>query len=294
MGIKECVIWLAVLLPLYILYIFLHWRLIESKKSAPAEQSRELSNVIPSVADPVGSWDIWDESIHRFEGQAGRMQRSLMQGLRIEKQNFLGRYEVCGSKGDIYSVGYESCTCKDFERRHLPCKHMYLVAMETLKFDPVPYIILIHMQPHPLRGYMNLGRYRVKGVHPDSGRTTTKNVYAPNEEAAILSVRTSTILEGPFSAVEVAYQNPSEEDIATAKSLGVYVPDGAKGPDVKASILRYKNYCETTIEEGQWKYAAQLGVQLSALSGEEEGRDKFRKIHKRWYPEEQAKQRIEN
>lgn len=51
---------------------------------------------------------------------------------------------IQGSGGLVYSVGMRGCECVDFERRQLPCKHIYRLALdlgyefpEAPIFDPV-------------------------------------------------------------------------------------------------------------------------------------------------------------
>lgn len=51
---------------------------------------------------------------------------------------------IQGSGGVVYSVSIDRCECVDFERRQLPCKHIYRLALdlgcefpEAPVFDPV-------------------------------------------------------------------------------------------------------------------------------------------------------------
>ena len=51
---------------------------------------------------------------------------------------------IHGSGGVVYSLGIDCCECVDFERRQLPCKHMYRLALdlgydfpEAPEFNPV-------------------------------------------------------------------------------------------------------------------------------------------------------------
>ena len=51
---------------------------------------------------------------------------------------------IQGSGGVVYSVSVDSCECVDFERRQLPCKHIYRLARdlgyefpEAPVFDPI-------------------------------------------------------------------------------------------------------------------------------------------------------------
>ena len=84
-------------------------------------------------------WFTWDDSIHRAEGQSDRIERAVTQDLPVLRKKKNGTFFVRGTKGDIYIVSYESCTCKDFTRRGLPCKHMYAIAIREGLFDPAPF-----------------------------------------------------------------------------------------------------------------------------------------------------------
>lgn len=235
-------------------------------------------------------WDIWDKSVHLTDGQAGRMQRVLTQNMEIIGVKKSGCYQIRGWKGKIYSTDYKSCTCEDFQKRHIPCKHMYLLATENAGFDPTPYIIRSEVEPHPLRGYMNMGRYKVKGKNPETGRINTKTVYAVDEAEAIKAVAQFKLL-GPLKVDEVAYDDASDAEIDEAKEIGVFIPSGAKCHDVVASIQRYKNMDEATIRRSEWEYAASIGIKLSALDGVTHAKIIFREAHKRWRSNEQlAKQ----
>ena len=70
---------------------------------------------------------VWDKSIHLQEGQYDRIQRSK----KVIISNFdLGTQKatIKGTKGATYETAFASCTCGDFVRRRLPCKHMYKLA----------------------------------------------------------------------------------------------------------------------------------------------------------------------
>lgn len=78
-------------------------------------------------------WDIWDESIHKADGQAARIERAKTQDIKILDQTKNGYAKMRGTSGDIYYVTLEDCTCPDFRRRKIPCKHMYKLAMSMKK-----------------------------------------------------------------------------------------------------------------------------------------------------------------
>ena len=243
----------------------------------------------PVVPASPSDWNIWDVSVHLTDGQAGRMQRALTQNMEVGDIEKSGCYQVRGSKGKYYSTDYKSCTCDDFQKRHIPCKHMYLLAIEKTGFNPMPYIIRSSVEPHPLRGYMNMGRYKVKGKNPETGRASTKTVYAVDETDALKVARQFKLLE-PLKVDEVPYDEASTFELDEAREIGVFVPPGAKSPDVVASIQRYKNIDETTIRRSEWEYAASLGIKLSALDGVTRAKIMFREAHKRWRSDEQLAQ----
>lgn len=74
------------------------------------------------------AWATWSEKIHDAGWQRIRLARSVTNEMVIEKRNLLGVATVFGSSGTRYKVTLRHCSCPDFQKRHLPCKHMYLLA----------------------------------------------------------------------------------------------------------------------------------------------------------------------
>ena len=131
--------------------------------------------------------------------------------------------------------------------------------------------------------------HKVKGKNPETGRASTKTVYAVDETDALKVARQFKLLE-PLKVDEVPYDEASTFELDEAREIGVFVPPGAKSPDVVASIQRYKNIDETTIRRSEWEYAASLGIKLSALDGVTRAKIMFREAHKRWRSDEQLAQ----
>lgn len=78
-----------------------------------------------------GTFGPWDESIHMPEEQQKRIQsaeKAATTPISIDKENQTGIFPGSGKKP--YETSFESCTCADFIRRKVPCKHMYRLAME--------------------------------------------------------------------------------------------------------------------------------------------------------------------
>ena len=82
----------------------------------------------------------WEESIHTDYEQIKRIAFSQ----RITSDNVIVNTDkqkatITGRDG-TYNVTLASCTCYDFESRHLPCKHIYRLASELGMLDELPKI----------------------------------------------------------------------------------------------------------------------------------------------------------
>lgn len=92
--------------------------------TAPATIRPDLDG---SSGASFGSWDI---SIHGADGQDVRMDRALFQNIVIRSYDpATGAAEILGTHGDAYKTDLDRCTCEDFQRRGLPCKHIYKLAL---------------------------------------------------------------------------------------------------------------------------------------------------------------------
>lgn len=80
-----------------------------------------------SAGASFGSWDV---SIHGADGQDVRMDRALFQNIVIRSYDpATGSAEILGTRGEVYKTDLDRCTCEDFQRRGLPCKHIYKLAL---------------------------------------------------------------------------------------------------------------------------------------------------------------------
>lgn len=72
----------------------------------------------------------WDSSVHETEYAAKRIKSAKSAKLtpvRINAEDMYGHFQ--GSHGR-YETFLDTCPCGDFHRAHLPCKHIYRLAME--------------------------------------------------------------------------------------------------------------------------------------------------------------------
>lgn len=87
--------------------------------------------ITPDLSGSAGaSFGSWDVSIHGADGQDVRMDRALFQNIVIQSYDpTTGSAEILGTRGEVYKTDLDRCTCEDFQRRGLPCKHIYKLAL---------------------------------------------------------------------------------------------------------------------------------------------------------------------
>ncbi len=101
-------------------------------------------------------WAYWDLDIHYQPYQIERQNRSCMVNytpLKLLTKNAGGYFR--GRERDYWTT-LVNCECQDFQRRQLPCKHMYRLAYEFDVFMP-NWEVSVH--PHPEK-IMNLYTYK--------------------------------------------------------------------------------------------------------------------------------------
>lgn len=86
-------------------------------------------------------WSNWGFDIHSTESQLRRQERacsSILSPLKLDVENMYGCFR--GTETN-YTTTLLNCECMDFQRRSLPCKHMYRLAYEfdVFMLDDVEY-----------------------------------------------------------------------------------------------------------------------------------------------------------
>lgn len=100
---------------------------VPPKKQAPAAPVSIVPDLSGAGAPSFGSWDA---SIHAADGQDVRFDRALFQNIAIQSYDpATGSAEIAGTHGEVYKTDLDHCTCEDFQRRGLPCKHIYKLAL---------------------------------------------------------------------------------------------------------------------------------------------------------------------
>ena len=89
-------------------------------------------------ADKSQIWGKWQGCRHTIDQQR-RIERAVLEGFNYKSQDLeTARAVFIGSAGK-YKTKLQSCTCPDFKKRKLPCKHMYRLAgdmgLDSLYFE---------------------------------------------------------------------------------------------------------------------------------------------------------------
>lgn len=77
-------------------------------------------------------WPSWGYAVHRAAGQDDRIRRAIksteMSLVSYDADSKTALVE--GEHGIVYEITPQGCSCPDFHKRNLPCKHMYFAVME--------------------------------------------------------------------------------------------------------------------------------------------------------------------
>ena len=77
----------------------------------------------------------WPSNAHESEDQKKRIASAASSALTPVDVNYQEKTATFSGHRGIYQTSLDSCTCADFRRRHLPCKHIYRLAHETEHID---------------------------------------------------------------------------------------------------------------------------------------------------------------
>ena len=140
-------------------FLLLYWMLL---KAIPSDKSKPVSNEedrpyrfdsssyigqqyssgnygstqINQQKKKLNPFSAFPDSIQNEREQQSRMVKAHKDNLYIFPDTFDGSSAfILGSEGNVYKTSFISCTCMDFQKRKLPCKHMYKLAFWSKKMN---------------------------------------------------------------------------------------------------------------------------------------------------------------
>lgn len=81
------------------------------------------------------------KDIHTSEEQLSRMRRTTDRWIYLFPSTFTGHSaRIMGTSREIYNTSLSACSCMDFQKRKLPCKHMYYLAFFSGRMNDFDWI----------------------------------------------------------------------------------------------------------------------------------------------------------
>ncbi len=199
----------------------------------------------------VTSWSTWDDSVHMSTDQAWRMNRAMAPNIRVLSFKD-GVFDVLGTSGQVYKTTFSDCTCEDFCRRGLPCKHMYRIAIDNHLIDPKPFLKKINRNPEPAdkplvkpevirakKNEITCEFYSVTGKNPETNHMKTVKVVAAAGSPAEKVQKKSGLLP-PYEINAEPIYPPTENQISYAQKVGIIFPDDASKSDASLFLDRFE------------------------------------------------------
>jgi len=100
----------------------------QEQKALDRKLARDQTRLNFSVFDENG---VWSATALSSSDQDTRMDRAHEQRQQIRLEAYDSRYKtakIYGTTFNHYLTSASFCTCQDFRRQHVPCKHMYFLA----------------------------------------------------------------------------------------------------------------------------------------------------------------------
>lgn len=154
-------------------------KLCQLERAKKEEFHSRVYPISTSDEEIKAEWKKWDYSSHDDEQQLQRQERSLynVTPLLIDSNARLG-YFLSSDGASIYETHLSTCSCPDFERRNLPCKHIYRLFYDLNHQEniipgmkDIPDGVYSAFQKMSSSAKLYFVQY---GVHiPDNGRTCT-------------------------------------------------------------------------------------------------------------------------
>lgn len=222
-------------------------------------------------------FDGFSDDIHKSEEQQTRIRHADSPFIHVLHLNPDGRSgTVVGDSGEAYQTSFSSCTCEDFSRRLLPCKHMYKLAIFTKRFDPDLWydgghifanknIIPERDFPHVHGHNMSMNLYSIKAVYIPTGRIRSFTLEAYSENDAINQIGKSYRMP-PVLVDNIDYNPPSERQLFYAIYLGIEIPEKCCVQDLSCIIDQGG---AASVPQPLISFAKQFRLNYSLYSNEE-------------------------
>ena len=102
-------------------------------------------NILENPRKPKESlytpFEDFPKDIHTEDEQISRMRRATDKWIYLFPSTFTGQSaKILGTSCEIYETSFSACSCMDFYKRKLPCKHMYRLAFFSKRMNAFDWI----------------------------------------------------------------------------------------------------------------------------------------------------------
>ena len=127
------VFFIGVTVALVIVGTMLH-RAAKAEKDRQQETIHARTAICHKFAEDFAKvgWPAWGYITHLPPEQRSRMEKGIY-SKRIKLLSYdpeMHTARVLGERGEMYDIDVSGCSCPDFRKRGLPCKHMYFAVIE--------------------------------------------------------------------------------------------------------------------------------------------------------------------
>lgn len=102
-------------------------------------------NILENPRKPKESlytpFEDFPKDIHTEDEQISRMRRATDKWIYLFPSTFTGQSaKIMGTSCGIYETSFSACSCMDFYKRKLPCKHMYRLAFFSKRMNAFDWL----------------------------------------------------------------------------------------------------------------------------------------------------------
>ena len=157
-------------------------------------------------------WEKWPTSTHYKKGQYTRFHHAIEENIQILNRRY--PTQIQGTTGNIYTTTFMTCSCPDFKKRNLPCKHIYKLALSqgliTSSFLELPVLPkeAFDQNDSPSEPYSNYMKRSVRGYDEVAKKKKEYVIYA-RSMAHIEENALKRGLTPPYKIIE-PYVDPTE------------------------------------------------------------------------------------
>ncbi len=227
-------------------------------------------------------WSKWSEC-HSTQNQKNRINRALISNelvpIKIDITARCGKFASQTSK-DRYRTTLCSCTCPDFKKQKLPCKHMYYLANQcNLHVSDIesitPFSASLNnnaacqesIQYVPFNDNMNYMMFDGEGVYGPTKRKRQIHIESFSEQEALEELVSAGYIQDTIAIHRIPFEPPTEAQLSTMQIYHNKIPDKISKNDLSFLISKYMDD-EQDADKELINFATGQKVKFSYYTGE--------------------------